>query len=57
MNGILVCTAFLVALFAWVLNTHIEYPTVYPCSEVTTKDPVDVQRVCAQAKRNRPWMN
>jgi len=56
MNGILACTVFLIALFAWVLNTQIEYPTVYACSEVTTKDPADVQRACAQAKRNQPWM-
>jgi hypothetical protein len=57
MNGILACTVFLIALFAWVLNTQINYSTVYPCSEVTKQDPEDVQRVCAQAKRNRPWMN
>jgi hypothetical protein len=55
MNVILFCTAFMIALFAWVLNTHLE-PSVYACAEVSKQDPIDVQRLCNQAKRNRPWM-
>ena len=46
----------LIALFAWLFHAYSEV-SVYACSEVTKQDPVDVQKLCAKAKRNRPWMN
>jgi len=57
MNGILFCAALLMALFAWVFNTQIEYSTVYACSEVTKSDPIDVQRLCERERRGKWWMN
>lgn len=55
MNGILFCVALLIALFAWVFNTHVE-PSVYACSEVTQSDPIDVQKLCERERRGKWWM-
>jgi hypothetical protein len=55
MNAILFCTALLIALSAWILNTHVD-TLPYACAEVSKQDPIEVQKLCAQAKRNRSWM-
>ena len=55
MNTMLFFIVIMVVIIAWVLNNHVE-PSVYACSEVTKRDPIEVQRLCAQDKRNKPWM-
>ena len=56
MNSILFGTALLIALFAWILNTQVEYSVVYACSEVTKQDPIEVQKLCEREKRGKWWM-
>lgn len=57
MNKLLFCVALLIALFAWVFNTQVEQSTVYACSEVTKRDPMEVQRLCERERRGKWWMN
>jgi hypothetical protein len=56
MNVLLFNIALLIALFAWIFNTQIEYSVVYACSEVTQRDPVDVQKLCERERRGKWWM-
>ena len=56
MNGILFCTVLLITLFAWIFNTQVEYSVVYACSEVTQRDPIEVQRICERERRGKWWM-
>jgi hypothetical protein len=55
MNFLLFCVAVMIALLAWVLNTQLE-PSVYACSEVTQKDPIEVQKLCESARKGKWWM-
>ena len=55
MNIMLFFIVIMVAILAWFLNNYVE-PSVYACSQVTKQDPIEVQRLCAQEKRNKSWM-
>jgi hypothetical protein len=46
-------TIAFVLLLAYKTTTET---SVYACSEVSKNDPPNVQKLCAQARKNRPWM-
>ena len=50
-----ISTIILIALFAWLFHAYSEV-SVYACSEVNKQTPQDVQQLCANARKNRPWM-
>jgi hypothetical protein len=55
MNIVLILLAWWIALAAYIFNVHME-PSVYACSEVTKKDPADVQKICERERRGKWWM-